>query len=100
MISVPIWVEAGMWGLLAGSALLVGAAVAWLLPVPRRVVAGVMAFGAGVLISALAFDLVDEAETSGGLGPTALGLLGRRGRVRRGEPRPRPARRPAPQALG
>ena len=66
---MPVWVEAGLWGLLAGSALLLGAAVAWLLPVPRRVVAGVMAFGAGVLISALAFDLVDEAEVSGaGLG--------------------------------
>ncbi|MFC5178468.1 ZIP family metal transporter [Nocardioides taihuensis] len=71
---MPVWVEAGLWGLLSGSALLVGAAVAWLLPVPRQVVAGVMAFGAGVLISALAFDLVDEAEVSGGLGPTALGL--------------------------
>jgi ZIP family zinc transporter len=71
---VPVWIEAGLWGLLSGSALLVGAAVAWLLPVPRKVVAGVMAFGAGVLISALAFDLVAEAEVSGGLGPTALGL--------------------------
>src|SRR4051812_135684 len=35
-----------------------------------------MAFGAGVLISALAFELVDEAERSGGLGPTVAGFLG------------------------
>src|SRR4051794_33791460 len=35
-----------------------------------------MAFGAGVLISALAFDLVDEAESSGGLLPTCAGFLG------------------------
>lgn len=34
-----------------------------------------MAFGAGVLISALAFELVDEAERTGGLGPTAAGFL-------------------------
>ena len=34
-----------------------------------------MAFGAGVLISALAFDLVDEAETTGGLTATVLGFL-------------------------
>jgi len=73
---VPVWLEAGLWGLLAGGTLLVGAAVAWLLPVPRRVVAGVMAFGAGVLISALAFDLVAEAAERGGVVPTALGLLG------------------------
>jgi zinc transporter, ZIP family len=68
--------EAGLWGLLAGSALVLGAAIAWLVPVPQRVVASVMAFGAGVLISALAFDLVDEAERSGGLLPTTLGFLG------------------------
>jgi ZIP family zinc transporter len=73
---VPIWIQAGLWGLLAGGALVVGAAVAWFVRVPRVVVATVMAFGAGVLISALAFDLVDEAETKGGLLPTFLGFLG------------------------
>ena len=72
---MPIWVQAGLWGLLAGGALVVGAAVAWFVQVPRAVVASVMAFGAGVLISALAFDLVDEAESMGGLPPTLLGLL-------------------------
>lgn len=73
---MPVWLEAGFWGLVAGSALVVGAAVAWLVRVPRMVVASVMAFGAGVLISALAFDLVDEAETRGGLTPTVIGFLG------------------------
>jgi len=70
-----VWLEAGFWGLVAGGALVVGAAIAWLVKVPHVVVAGVMAFGSGVLISTLAFDLVDEAETTGGLGPTAIGLL-------------------------
>lgn len=69
-------VQAGMWGLLAGGALVVGALVAWFVHVPQKVVAGIMAFGAGVLISALAFDLVDEAETTGGLVPTIAGFLG------------------------
>ena len=72
---MPTWVEAGLWGLLAGGALVVGAAVAWSVRVPRIVVAGVMAFGAGVLISALAFDLIDEAEQTGGLTATAVGFL-------------------------
>ncbi|MEJ7630546.1 MAG: ZIP family zinc transporter [Nocardioidaceae bacterium] len=53
-----------------------GALVAWSVTVPRTVVASVMAFGAGVLISALSFDLVDEAETQGGLVATAAGFLG------------------------
>src|SRR6478735_9939836 len=72
---MPIWVQAGLWGLAAGGALVLGALLAWAVHVPQKVVASVMAFGAGVLISALAFDLVDEAETSGGLTATVLGFL-------------------------
>jgi ZIP family zinc transporter len=72
---VPIWLQAGAWGLIAGGALVVGALVAWFVRVPQQVVAAVMAFGAGVLISALAFDLVDEAERTGGLVATIIGLL-------------------------
>jgi ZIP family zinc transporter len=72
---MPIWIQAGLWGLLAGGALVVGAAVAWIVHVPQRIVASVMAFGAGVLISALAFDLVDEAERTGGLTATVIGFL-------------------------
>ncbi|OFJ51401.1 ZIP family metal transporter [Mycolicibacterium grossiae] len=73
---MPGWLAAGWWGLVAGGALVVGAAIAWWVRVPPRVVAAVMAFGAGVLISALAFDLVDEAEQAGGLLAVALGFLG------------------------
>jgi len=68
------WAQAGLWGLLAGGALVLGAAVAWVRQVPPVVVAGVMAFGSGVLISALAFDLTQEAMDTGGVRPTALGF--------------------------
>jgi ZIP family zinc transporter len=37
-------------------------------------VALIMAFGSGALVSALAFDLTEEAFNQGGTGPTALGL--------------------------
>ncbi|MCW2776949.1 MAG: integral rane protein [Frankiales bacterium] len=67
-------VAAAGWGLLAGAALLVGAAVAWFLPVPKKVVALVMAFGAGVLVSALAFELVAEAADSAGLPEVVVGF--------------------------
>jgi ZIP family zinc transporter len=73
---VPIWLEAGFWGLLGGVALVIGALVAWFVRVPQPVIASVMAFGSGVLISAVAFDLVLEAEKTGGLLPTAIGFLG------------------------
>lgn len=73
---MPLWLESGLWALAGGLALVLGALVAWFLNVSQRVVAGVMAFGAGVLVSALAFELVDEAERTGGLLPTAGGFLG------------------------
>jgi zinc transporter, ZIP family len=72
---VPTWLEAGLWGLVGGAALVLGAAVAWLVHVPAKIVAGIMAFGAGVLISALAFELVDEAVQEGGAVATAVGFL-------------------------
>jgi ZIP family zinc transporter len=68
-------VQAGLWGLLAGSALVLGALAGYFLRIPQRVTAAIMAFGAGVLISAVCFDLMDEAFARGGLGPSALGLL-------------------------
>jgi len=70
------WLEAGLWGLLAGGALVLGALVGYRFALPRRVVAGVMAFGAGVLISALSFELMLEAYREGGRHATALGFLG------------------------
>lgn len=73
---MPQWLQAGLWGLLAGGALLLGAWVGYRMRIPPRLVAAVMAFGAGVLISALSFELMDEAFKSGGLDSTALGFVG------------------------
>src|SRR4051812_5478016 len=70
-----MWAQAALWGGVAGSALLVGAALGYEANIPRRVIAGVMAFGAGVLISALAFDLMDEAFRSGGFDATSVGFI-------------------------
>src|SRR4051794_41795820 len=73
---MPTWLEAGFWGLIGGAALVLGALIAWFLRVPRDVVATVMAFGSGVLISAVAFDLMEEAAATGGLVPTSIGFIG------------------------
>lgn len=72
---MPLWLQAPLWGTLAGGALVLGCAIAWKWKIPSNVVAIVMAFGAGVLISALAFELVEEAEAAGGLWPTVAGFL-------------------------
>src|SRR5690349_2981026 len=52
-----------------------GALIAWFVRVPQVVIASVMAFGSGVLISAVAFDLMAEAADEGGLVPAALGFV-------------------------
>src|ERR687886_2773361 len=84
---MPGWATAGAWGLFGGAALVVGAAVAWLVRVPGAVIASVMAFGSGVLISAVAFDLMQEAADRGGLLPAAVGFLGGAAAYRRPTPR-------------
>ncbi len=63
------------WGLLAASSLLIGGLLVLRVQVSDRVLGLIMAFGAGVLISAVAYELVDEAfTTSHGAGGIALGL--------------------------
>jgi ZIP family zinc transporter len=68
-------IEATFWGFFSGGALILGAAVGFFARVPGSVVAGVMAFGSGVLISALSFELMDEAFEQAGMTATATGFL-------------------------
>jgi len=72
---VPGWAEAAWWGFVAGAALILGACIAYFLHVRQRVIAVISAFGAGVLISALSFELMDEAYRRGGFVSTAVGFL-------------------------
>jgi ZIP family zinc transporter len=69
--------EAAAWGLLGASSLLVGA----LIGIERRAVPTpalglILGFGAGTLLSAVAFELTEEAYTLGGADAVALGLAG------------------------
>ncbi len=67
-------IEAALWGLLGGGALVLGAAVGLRVRFSQRTIGLVMAFGAGVLISAAAFELTEEAFDSGGRDATVVGL--------------------------
>jgi ZIP family zinc transporter len=75
-MDVPGWLQAGFWGLVAGGALLLGAFAGYRFAVPQRLNAAIMAFGSGVLISALSFELMDEAYETDGLLSCAVGFLG------------------------
>lgn len=67
--------EAAWWGFVGGAALLVGAVAGLWLPTSQRVIALIMAFGAGVLISSLAFELTTNAYARGGGDAVAIGLI-------------------------
>ena len=66
---------ATFWGLVGGAALLVGALLGLYARASYRVIGLVMAFGAGVLISAVAFELTEEAFHSAGAAPVVVGLV-------------------------
>jgi zinc transporter, ZIP family len=64
------------WGTLAASSLVIGAIIALRFHLSLRVIGLIMGFGAGVLISALSFDLVEEAvQKSSGDGWVAAGVF-------------------------
>ena len=64
------------WGTLAASSLVIGAVVALRFHPGLRAIGWIMGFGAGVLISAVAFDLVEEAvETQSGHWAVVVGIF-------------------------
>jgi ZIP family zinc transporter len=75
IIMFPLWLQAGLWGFLGGMALLIGALLGFYLKIPKRIIASVMAFGAGVLISAACFELILEAYHWGGFDSTITGFI-------------------------
>lgn len=54
-------VESLLWGFVASLPLIMGAVLASFLSLSRKAIASIMAFGAGVLVAALTFSLIDEA---------------------------------------
>ena len=64
-----------LFGLAASSALVIGAIVGSLWNPPREVTGVLLAFASGALISALAFELFEEAYHLGGAARSGLALL-------------------------
>jgi ZIP family zinc transporter len=68
--------NAFLWGLLAASSLVLGGLLASWLPLGKRTLGIIMGFGAGVLLSATAYELVFEAVSlAKGSGIPTLGFL-------------------------
>nr|MBA3860890.1 zinc permease [Solirubrobacterales bacterium] len=62
-----------LYGLAASSALVIGAAVGAVWSPPRRLTGVMLAFASGALISALSFELFEEAFRLGGATRSGLG---------------------------
>ena len=68
--------QAFFWGFVAAFSLVLGGLVASVMPLPRRILGMIMGFGAGVLFSAVAYEMVFEAvHLAGGSGHAAAGLF-------------------------
>ena len=65
---------AAFWGLVGGIALVLGALLGLFLKGSAKAIGLIMGFGAGVLISALAFELAEESFRRGGTDATVIGL--------------------------
>ncbi|MBO1769094.1 ZIP family metal transporter [Agrococcus sp. TF02-05] len=67
--------QALLFGAVASSALIVGALVGMRFELPKRVLAILLSFAAGALVTALAFELFEDAYEMGGIWRAAIGLL-------------------------
>jgi len=65
--------ESLIFGVIASSALLIGAAAGSRIQMPKRLIAALLAFAAGALITALAFELFQDSFEQGGVWRAALG---------------------------
>ncbi|MHA7279153.1 ZIP family metal transporter [Arthrobacter sp. MDT2-2] len=64
-----------LFGVIASSALIVGAFIGLRFELPKRVLAILLSFAAGSLITALTFELFEDAFEQGGIWRAAVGLL-------------------------
>ena len=66
--------QALVFGVIASSPLIIGALAGYRFRVPRKLLAAMLAFAAGSLITALAFELFEDSYEQGGIWRAAIGL--------------------------
>ncbi len=64
-----------MFGVVASSALVLGAIVGGRFEIPKRALAAMLAFAAGALICALTFELFEDSYEKGGIWRAAVGFM-------------------------
>ena len=59
--------QALLYGVIASSALVLGALAGWRFTFPKRVLAAMLSFAAGALITALTFEMFEDSYEQGGI---------------------------------
>ncbi|MBY6036770.1 ZIP family metal transporter [Fictibacillus nanhaiensis] len=67
--------QAALWGGIAGSAVLLGSFIGLVFQIPKKWTAWIMAFGTGILIGAVSFELLIEAVEQSSLKVTSVGFI-------------------------
>ena len=67
--------QAILFGVLSSGALVIGGAIGAFWRAPERFTGVLLAFASGLMISALSFDLFQEAYDLGGIGRAGIGLI-------------------------
>ncbi|WP_445487104.1 ZIP family metal transporter [Niallia sp. 03133] len=69
-------IQAAFWGALASISLFIGSIIGIFFPLPKIIIAYLMALGTGILIGASSFDLLIESVHVSGILQTAASFLG------------------------
>ena len=72
---VPGYIIAALWGAFGSLALLLGSFFGYKYNISKRTIAIITAFSSGILISAVCFELLFEANSYGGMYPTVIGFI-------------------------
>ncbi|WP_409199807.1 ZIP family metal transporter [Methanobrevibacter sp. DSM 116169] len=69
------FLHAALWGFLGSFSLIIGGIIGSYFKVPRKIIASLITFSAGILSSAVCFEILLEAFSYGGIFSTSIGFL-------------------------
>ncbi|WP_067092081.1 ZIP family metal transporter [Methanobrevibacter curvatus] len=72
---IPTFITVGFWGVLGSIALILGAIIGYHFNISEKIVAAITAVSAGILSSAVCFELIFESYSYGGFYPTITGFI-------------------------
>lgn len=71
----PDFIYASFWGFIGTFSLIIGSILGYYFNIPKKILASFTIFSAGILSSAVCFEILFEAYSYGGLAPTVYGFI-------------------------